>query len=403
MVQGAACVLTMEGSDDTSPLGLRDGWSIAVRGGRVAWMGPTDEAPRARETLDATGSVVLPGLVECHTHSVWAGSRSDEFRRRLSGVPYTTILEEGGGILSTVDATRTAGEAQLIALASHRLARLMSRGVTTVEIKSGYGLSPEHELRMLRAARAAGEAVGLRVMTTFLGAHAVPRAFRSNRGAYVRQVIEEQLPLVADSADFVDAYVDRGAFTVDEGRAILAAGKAAGLGVRVHAEQVAYTGAAEMAAGLGALSADHLEQLDERGVEAMATAGTVAVLLPGAQLYLRDPSPPVPVLREAGVPMAVATDLNPGSSPLLDPWIAATLSCVAMGLTIEEALLGITRNAALALGRPDLGRLYVGGPADLVVVVPPPGEAATPAALIQFMGGAHVRATIRGGERLSFA
>ena len=366
-------------------------------------MGPTDEAPRARETLDATGSVVLPGLVECHTHSVWAGSRSDEFRRRLSGVPYTTILEEGGGILSTVDATRTAGEAQLIALASHRLARLMSRGVTTVEIKSGYGLSPEHELRMLRAARAAGEAVGLRVMTTFLGAHAVPRAFRSNRGAYVRQVIEEQLPLVADSADFVDAYVDRGAFTVDEGRAILAAGKAAGLGVRVHAEQVAYTGAAEMAAGLGALSADHLEQLDERGVEAMATAGTVAVLLPGAQLYLRDPSPPVPVLREAGVPMAVATDLNPGSSPLLDPWIAATLSCVAMGLTIEEALLGITRNAALALGRPDLGRLYVGGPADLVVVVPPPGEAATPAALIQFMGGAHVRATIRGGERLSFA
>jgi len=402
LIRGAACVLTMDGDTDADPLGSRAASSVGVRDGLVAWIGATDEAPEAREVVDAAGCVVLPGLVECHTHSVWAGSRSDEFRRRLSGVPYTTILEEGGGILSTVDATRCAGEAELVALAAGRLSRLASRGVTTIEIKSGYGLSPAYELRMLRAARAAGDVSGLRVLSTFLGAHAVPRSFRADRSAYVRQVIEEQLPQVAEAADFIDAYVDRGAFTVDEGHAILSAGKAAGLGVRVHAEQVAYTGAAAMAAGLGALSADHLEQLDEAGVEAMAQAGTVAVLLPGAQLYLRDPAPPVASLREAGVRMAVATDLNPGSSPVLDPWISATLSCVAMGLTVEEALLGITRNAALALGRPDLGRLYVGAPADVVVVSPPPGEAATPASLIQFMGGAQIRETLRGGSRLSF-
>ena len=211
-----------------------------------------------------------------------------------------------------------------------------------MEVKSGYGLTPDHERRMLTIALAAGARVGIRVMTTFLGAHAVPLEFRGNREAYVDHVIHEQIPNVAGVADFIDVYVDRGAFTLDEGRRILRAGRDAGLKLRIHAEQVDYTGAAEMAAEEGALSADHLEQIDAAGIAAMAENGTTAVLLPGAMLYLKDPPPPVDQLRQAGVPMAIATDYNPGSSPVDDIWVCATLACVQMGLTVEEALLGMT-------------------------------------------------------------
>lgn len=378
-------LLTMDPTLGEGPLGeLRDA-AIAVSGDRVVWMGPSSEAPDAPR-VDRTDFVGMPALVDCHTHSVWAGSRADEFRRRLAGVSYSEILEAGGGILSTVRATRAASEEVLVASASERLRRARARGVGTVEIKGGYGLEPATEARMLRAARAAGEAAGVRVLTTFLGAHAIPADRRSDRAAYVDEVVGAQLDACAPHADFVDAYVDRGAFTVEEGQRVLAAGKARGLGVRIHAEQVAFTGAAKMAAELGALSADHLERIDDAGIEAMATAGSVAVMLPGAMLYLRDTPPPVAALREAGVPMAVATDLNPGSSPVADPWTCATLACVTMGLTVEETLLGITARGADALGRPDLGRLRVGGPAEIVTVELPPGEPTSGAALVQFLG-----------------
>jgi imidazolonepropionase len=274
---------------------------------------------------------------------------------------------------------------------------LASRGVTTVEIKSGYGLSPEAELKLLRAARQAGEVASVRVLRTFLGAHAIPAEWRHDRDGYVAQVIDEQLPLCAPEADAVDVYVDQGAFTLEEGERILSAGKAWGLDLKVHAEQVIYTGAAAMAAKLGARSADHLERIDDAGIEAMARHGTVAVMLPGAMLYLKDAAPPVARLREAGVPMALATDLNPGSSPLYDPWAAATLACVTMGMTVEEALLGLTRHAASALGRRELGVLRPGSAGDLVVMRPPPGETPSPGALVQPFGGATLAAICRAG------
>jgi len=378
-------LLTMDPSVGEGRLGeLRDA-AVALRDGEVVWLGPSRQAPSAPEELRVDG-VAMPGLVDCHTHAVWAGSRADEFLRRLEGVPYHQILEEGGGILSTVTATRGADEAHLAQLAARRLQRLRARGVTTVEVKGGYGLEAATEARMLRAAKAAGAQAGVRVVTTFLGAHAIPARARNDRAAYVAEVIEEQLPLCAPDAEFIDAYIDRGAFTVEEGARILAAGKAHGLQVRVHAEQVAYTGAAGMAAGLGARSADHLERIDAAGIEAMAAAGTIGVMLPGAMLYLRDSAPPVDALREAGVRLAVATDLNPGSSPVGCLLTCASLAAVTMGMTVDEVLLGITAVAADVLGRPELGRLRVGGPADLTVVELPPGEPASTGALVQFLG-----------------
>jgi len=397
VVRDLALLCTMDETQGDGVLGVRRHAAVAFQGGRVAWIGDSDAAPDAPVVWSLPGAVALPGLVDCHTHAVWAGSRSDEFERRLAGEDYSAILEAGGGILSTVRATRAADDAALVALCAARLHRIAARGVTTVEIKSGYGLTPAHERRLLLAAKEAGEQVGIRVLTTFLGAHTVPAELRGDRAAYVRQVIEEQLPAVADAATFVDVYVDRGAFTVDEGAAILRAGRDAGLMPRIHAEQVTYTGAAAMAAGLGASSADHLERLDDDGVSALAAAGTVAVMLPGAMLYLRDPSPPVPALRDAGVPLAVASDLNPGTSPVHDLLTSATLASVMMRLTVEEALLGITANAGRALRRPDLGRVVPGGPGDLVAFRVAPGEAPTPAALIQHLGGASVAAVVSAG------
>jgi imidazolonepropionase len=253
---------------------------------------------------------------------------------------------------------------------------------------------------MLEAARSAGATTGARVFTTFLGAHAIPREWRHDRDGYVDDVIETQLPRCAPAADFADVYVDRGAFTVDEGVRILTAAKAAGLGLRAHAEQIAYTGFAAAAARLGALSVDHLERIDDDGIAAVAEAGTVATLLPAAMLYLRDIAPPVAKLREAGVSFAVATDRNPGTSPTSDLWACATLACLTMGLTVEEALLGITTVAARSLGRPDLGVLCPGAAGDLVLVRPPWGERAGPGALVQPMGPKRIALVLRDGAVL---
>lgn len=398
VVRHVDTLLTLDPSLGEGPLGRIDGGAVAFAGDRVVWVGPDPEAPDAPEVVDGAGCLGLPGLVDCHTHAVWAGSRAVEFERRLAGADYTEILKAGGGILSTVAATRAASEDQLVEYATERLRAMAARGVTTVEVKSGYGLNADAEARCLRAARRAGEGAGVRVLTTFLGAHTVPAEHRKDRAAYVDDVVNHQLPAVAGLADFVDVYVDDGAFTVDEGARILSAGQALGLGVRIHAEQVAHTGAAHMAAELGALSADHLERIDDVGIQALARAGTVAVLLPGAMLYLRDTPPPVDRLRAAGVPMAIATDLNPGTSPVNDLWTCATLACLTMGLTVEEALRGITAAAADALGRPDLGRIRPGALADLVLVRPPPGEPCEPAVLIQHLGAPRVQARFLAGQ-----
>jgi len=387
VVRDLDVLLTMDPALGEGPLGELRGAAVAFARGEVVWVGPSAQAPDAPVVHSLPGRIGLPALVDCHTHAVWAGSRADEFLRRLRGESYTAILEGGGGILSTVRATRSATEDELVRLAAARLRRLAAYGVGTVEVKSGYGLAPDVEHKLLRAARLAGEWSDVRVVRTFLGAHALPAEWRHDRDAYVRQVVEEQLPLCAPEADAIDVYVDRGAFTLEEGERILTAGKARGLAIHVHAEQVAYTGAAALGARLGALSCDHLERIDDDGISAMAAAGTVAVLLPGAMLHLRDTAPPVARLREAGVALAVATDLNPGSSPMMDPWVCATLACLTMGLTVEEALLGITANGARALGRPAAGRIALGARPGLAVFEPAPGERASAASLIQTMSG----------------
>lgn len=368
--------------------------ALRIAGERITWIGPAAEAPDGE---DLAGAIVLPGLVDCHTHSIFGGTRVDDFERRLRGDSYTSILEAGGGIHSTVRGTTAASDEELLASLRARLDGMRAGGVTCVEIKSGYGLSPGAEARMLRLAR---EAAGpTEVVTTFLGAHALPPG--RSRDAYVDEVVGPQLAACRPYADAIDVYCDRGAFTLAEAERILRAGRAAGLGLRIHAEQVTFTGAAAMAARLGALSADHLEHLDDDGVAAMAQAGTVAVLLPGAMVYLRDPPPPVARLRTAGVRMAVATDFNPGSSPIRDLLTCATLACLSLGLSVHEALAAITVHAAAALGRPDLGRIRPGSLANLAVFRPPPGEPADVRVLVQYLGGHRAeRVFSRGAEAM---
>lgn len=397
VVRDIDVLLTLDPDGGEGELGRIEHAAIALSDERVCWIGPADEAPDAPVSVDGRGCVALPGLVDCHTHTVWAGSRAGEFEQRLAGAEYSAILEAGGGILSTVRHTRAASEDDLVSLAAARLMAGLAKGVTTCEIKSGYGLSPQAEHKLLVAGRRAASVAGVRVLRTFLGAHTVPAEHRGDRAAYIDQILSEQIPLCAPEADFIDAYVDRGAFSVDEGEQILRAGQEAGLKARIHAEQVEYTGAAAMAARLGALSADHLERIDDDGISAMAEHGTVGVMLPGAMLYLRDPAPPVAKFREAGVPLAVATDRNPGTSPVGDLWACGTLAAVSMRMTVGEVIRGMTSVAADALGRPDLGRLRVGGPADLVLVEPAPGEPCEPASLVQFFGAPKVRAVIAGG------
>lgn len=375
---------------------LRDA-AVVFSGGRVVYVGPTEKAPRASQVVDGTGCVGLPGLVDCHTHALFAGSRADEFQRRLAGTPYSEILEAGGGILSTVAATRAASDDELAASLEARLRGFLANGVTTVEVKTGYALSVEHELRCLRLL---DRAWPTRVVKTFLGAHTVPAEWRPDRAGYVDHLVTEMLPVVAEHADGVDVYCDRGAFTLDDARRILTAGMALGLTGRIHAEQVEHTGSAALAAELGCASADHLEQLDEAGVQALAASDTVGVLLPGARLYLKDPSPPARALIEAGGTVAVATDFNPGSSPVRDLLACATLACVEMGLTVDQALRGITRNAGLALGRPELGWLGPRSAADLALFKPPPGEPASAAVLVQYLGGHRAHVVVRDGQRV---
>ncbi|MEQ8331101.1 MAG: imidazolonepropionase [Longimicrobiales bacterium] len=371
--------------------------SILVRDGAVAWVGARAEAPAgaARRTLDGEGGWVTPGLVDCHTHLVFGGTRVAEFEERLRGASYEDLARRGGGILSTVRATRAASDDALEAGAIHRLRTLAQQGVTALEIKSGYGLDLDTELRMLRVARRAAAVVGVRVRTTLLAAHAVPPEWADDRDGYVRLVCEEMIPRAAaeDLADAVDCFCESIAFTAEECGRVLAAGARHGLARRVHADQRTDSGGAALAAECGAASADHLEHTSEEGVRAMAAAGTAAVLLPGAAYTLRDPTvPPVDAFRRHGVPMAVATDLNPGSSPLRSPLLAMNMACTLFGLTPDEALLGMTRVAAGILGLEGGGTIRAGVPADLVI-----WDIEQPAELCYWMGGNPCRVVVRGG------
>jgi imidazolonepropionase len=376
--------------------GLIEDAAVLVEGGSIAWVGRRREAPAGHQALDCGGRLATPGLIDCHTHLVYGGSRANEFEQRLTGVSYADIAKAGGGIAATVRATRAAPEADLAAAALRRLDALLAEGVTTVEIKSGYGLDHDTEIKMLRVARELGQWRPVDVVTSYLGAHALPPEFKDDRNAYLDLVCNTVLPAVAKQglADAVDAFCEGIAFTVAETRRVFEAAKAHGLAVKLHAEQLSNLGGARMAAGFGALSVDHIEYLDQAGVDAIASAGTVAVLLPGAFYYLREKqAPPVAALREAGVPIAIATDLNPGSSPVHSLLATMNMACVLFGLTPEEALSGVTANAARALGLTDRGMIAPGLKADIAL-----WDAGGPGELAYPLGFNPLAAVIRNGE-----
>ena len=354
------------------PYGLIEDAALQVKDGRIARVGAVVESRPAHgdRIVDLGGRLVTPGLIDCHTHLVYEGNRAGEWGLRLQGASYEEIARMGGGIAATVRATRSADHSELLASARKRLAALMAEGLTTVEIKSGYGLDLDTELRMLRVARRLARPREIDVVATFLGAHAVAPEYGENRADYLRLVVEEMLPAVAAEglADAVDAYCEGVAFGKEEVRVVFERARSLGLPVRLHAEQFSDSGGAAMAAELGALSCDHLEYLAADGIKAMAAAGSVAVLAPGAYYYLRETrKPPVEALRAAGVPMAVSTDHNPGTSPMLSLLTAMNMACVLFGLTPEEALRGATLNAARALGLNDRGSIEPGKLADLAV------------------------------------
>jgi imidazolonepropionase len=380
---------------------IADG-AIAVAGERIAWVGARADLPAAPERCAiavhaAGGKWITPGLIDCHTHLVFGGDRAAEFELRLQGASYEQIARAGGGIVSTMAATRAADDETLFQSARRRLERLMGEGVTTVEIKSGYGLETAAEAKQLRVARRLGQAMPVSVVTTFLGAHALPPEFKGRQGAYVDLVIDEMLPAVADAelADAVDAFCETIGFTAAETERVFAAAARRGLPVKLHADQLSDGGGAALAARHKALSADHLEYTSAAGVQAMAAAGTVAVLLPGAFYTLRETRlPPIDAFRRHGVPMAIASDCNPGSSPIPSLLLMLNMACTLFRLTPEEALAGVTRHAATALGLAgDRGTLEPGKRADFVL-----WDIARPAELAYWAGDNRCIGVMQGGR-----
>ena len=347
---------------------------VVVQQGQMAWVGPEAQLPAAYQALprhDARGALATPGLVDCHTHLVYGGQRANEFAMRLAGATYEEVAKAGGGIVSSVKATRVASEDELFAQAVPRLQALLAEGVCAIEIKSGYGLALEHERKQLRVARRLGEVFGVTVRTTFLGAHALPPEYAGRSQDYIDLVCNDMLPALAAEGlvDAVDVFCERIAFTLAETEQVFQAAQKLGIPVKLHAEQLSDMGGAALAARYGALSCDHIEHLSESGIAAMQAAGTVAVLLPGAYYALRDTHlPPIQALRDAGVPMAVSTDHNPGTSPALSLLLMANMACTLFRLTVPEALAGITTHAARALGLQDShGLIASGRPANFVL------------------------------------
>ena len=413
VLTGASELVTCAGpapaaGEAQSRTGVIRGGAVAARDGVILWAGPEEALVESVEIaadarrLDAGGRAVLPGLVDTHTHLVWAGERADEFEKRLAGASYGEILAAGGGILRTVDATRAESLETLAEHASARMDALSRFGVTAVEVKSGYGLELEAELKILRAARQAAAARPFEVVTTFLGAHTLPREARPSAAArerYIATVIEEMIPAVAEEglARFADVFVDEHAFSLVEARAILGAAKRAGLGLKVHADQLGADGGAELAAEMGAASADHLEHLTRAGLRALAAAGTVGVLLPGASLFLRmHDFADGRAMIDANVPVAVATDLNPGSCPCESLPLIMQLACLYCGLSVDEAIIAATLNAAAASGLEQrCGSIEVGKRCDLLVL-----DAPRRRDLIYRLGAPRIRQLIVCGEIL---
>lgn len=374
--------------------------AIAVRAGKIAWLGALDELPAEYASLlkhDLNGAWVTPGLVDCHTHLVYGGQRADEFAQRLAGVSYEEIARNGGGIVSTVRATRATDECTLFAQAADRLTPLLAEGVTAVEIKSGYGLDLASERKLLRVARKLGEHYPVSVYTTFLGAHALPPEYAGRADDYITLVCERMLPALADEGlvDAVDVFCERIGFTLSQSERVFEAATRRGLPVKIHAEQLSNAGGTTLAARYQALSADHLEFLDEAGVAAMKAAGTVAVLLPGAYYFIRETQlPPLDLLRQYQVPIALATDHNPGTSPVSSLLLTMNMACTLFRMTVPEVLAGVTRNAAQALGEAEVhGSLAVGRQADFAV-----WSVDTLAELAYWIGRSLCQRVIRGGE-----
>ncbi|MCV9937555.1 imidazolonepropionase [Boseaceae bacterium BT-24-1] len=386
-------------ADAGTPYGAIEDGTVIARDGRIVFAGKRADAPAfgQAEVIDCEGRWITPGLIDCHTHLVYGGDRANEFELRLKGASYEEIARAGGGIVSSVKATRAATEGQLFASADKRLAALMAEGVTTVEIKSGYGLDTDSEVKVLAVARRLGRERPVGVQTSFLGAHAVPAEFKGRSGDYIDLVCGPMLDAIAEQklADAVDVFCEGIAFSPEETARVFTAAKAKGLAVKIHAEQLSNLGGAALAASFGALSADHLEHLDEAGVIAMAKAGTVAVVLPGAFYFLRETQkPPIELLRQHGVPIALATDANPGTSPLTSPLLTMNMGCTLFRLTPEEALAGMTRNAARALGLQDeIGTLEAGKACDLAI-----WEIERPAELAYRIGFNPLHTRIRNGQ-----
>ena len=383
------------------PYGAQKAAAVAVDDGKIAWLGPMADLPGRPDDLaetvqDCAGHWMTPGLIDCHTHLVFGGNRVKEFELRLKGASYEEISKAGGGIRSTVTATREETERMLFERAERRLRRLMSEGVTTVEIKSGYGLDTETEMKMLRVARKLGEELPIRVKTTFLGAHALPVEYADNSAGYIDLVCREMIPAVAAEglADAVDVFCEGIGFTIDETRRVFDAAATHNLPVKAHAEQLSNLGGTRLACEYGALSADHLEYLDKAGVEAMAETGTIAVLLPGAFYFLRETQlPPVAALRSNNVPIAIATDLNPGSSPAQSILTMMNMAATLFEITPEEALAGASVHAARALGiQAETGTLEIGKTADFAL-----WDIAEPAELTYWIGNMEPVQTIFGG------
>lgn len=386
-------IATMTGSD----YGLIPRGAILLDEGGIAWVGRAEEDGQHphHDVIDCGGRLATPGLIDCHTHLIYGGSRADEFEQRLNGIPYAEIAKAGGGILSTVRATRAASKDSLLRSALARLDCLLSEGVTTVEIKSGYGLDTESELKMLEVARRLGKERPVDIVTSFLGAHAIPPEYRDDRQGYVDLVCNEMLPSVKHQglADAVDAFCEVIAFSISETRQIFEAARRLGLPLKLHADQLSDLGGAALAASFGALSVDHIEYTDDDGVAAIAASGTVATLLPGAFYYLREKQlPPIAGLRQRGVPIALATDLNPGSSPVHSLLAVLNMGCVLFGLTPLEALRGVTVNAARALNLADRGAIAPGMKADIAI-----WNADRPGDLSYPMGYNPLAAVIRNG------
>ena len=380
-------------------LGLLEDGTIAALEGRILYAGPTAAAPplTADKTIDCEGRWITPGLIDCHTHLVYAGDRAHEFELRLAGASYEEIARAGGGIVSTVHATRSASEDQLVSETLPRLDALLAEGVTTIEVKSGYGLTSDDEMKMLKAAGRLAERRAVRVIRSFLGAHALPPESADDADAYITLVSEVMMPKLAEAGlvDAVDAFCEGIGFSPAQTERVFAAAAALGLPVKLHAEQLSNHHGAELAARYGALSADHLEHLDEAGVAAMAKAGTVATLLPGAFYFVRETKlPPIEALRAAGVPIAIATDCNPGTSPLTSLLLAMNMAATLFRLTVEECLLGVTRNAARALGLlQEIGTLEAGKACDLAI-----WDVERPAELVYRMGFNPLHARVWSGS-----